>query len=117
MSCGNDSSPDHSAFVSGELRPWPSKDHLASALRAAGLRVYVGQYCVRIEDCSHFVFQQYGGDICEPSIEADADSPEAMVKDAKLVSDALERNGIKHRFDIYDGKNQLVAYLHHEWPM
>ena len=51
-------------YVAGELSPWPAKDYLAGVLRsAAGLNIYVGQYSIRVEDCSHFFFENYGGDI------------------------------------------------------
>ena len=89
---------------------------MQSLLVDAGLKVKVGQYSIRIDCESHFVFQQYGMDISEPMIEADADSFEQLIHDAKKVSIALSRGGIRHRFEIYNVDNQLVAYLHHDWP-
>lgn len=107
---------DKFATISGELSTWPSKEELAQALIAAGLRVYVGRYSVRVEDCESFSFEQYGGDISEPCIAADAETTEVMIKDGQLVSDALVAAGIRHRFEVYDGNNNLAAYLHHNWP-
>ena len=92
-------------------------DYLAAILRAAGLRVQVGRYSVRVQDCAHFVFQEYGGDLGDPTIEADADSVEDMMIEGRLVSDALARAGIRHRFEIYDDRDELAGYLHHEWPL
>jgi hypothetical protein len=40
----------------------------------------------------------------------------ASVPEAQLVSDALARAGINHRFEIYDDGGELSGYLHHEWP-
>ncbi len=107
---------DTSVWIAGGLSAWPEKQQMAAILRAAGLDLYVGPYSIRIEDCSHFVFQHYGGDISEPCVEADADSLEQMMRDAKLVSDALARAGIRHRFEIYDCRQKMVGYLHHNWP-
>ena len=108
---------DTSVNIAGELSVWPAKDQMAAVLRNAGLRVYVGRYSLRVEDCSHFVFQEYGRDICEPSIDADAESLDAMLRDGALVSAALARAGIRHRFELYDAANEMVGYLHHDWPL
>ena len=49
------------AHLAGELSIWPSKRRLVAILRDAGLRVVVGSYSIRVKDCSHFDFQEYGG--------------------------------------------------------
>jgi hypothetical protein len=108
---------DTSANIEGELASWPTKRQMAAILRDAGLRIRVGRYSIRVEDCSWFVFQHYGGDLCDPCIESDADSSEQMLRDGKLVSDALSRAGIRHRFEVYDHRDEMVGYLHHEWPL
>ena len=105
-----------SAHIAGQLAAWPTKDRMAAILRDAGLRVYVGRYSIRVEDCSHFVFQEYGGDLGDPCVDADADTAEELMGEARLVSDALARAGIRHRFGIYDDNGDLCGYLHHEWP-
>ena len=102
--------------IAGQVADWPTKDQMAAILQAAGLRVYVEQYSVRVEDCSHFVFQEYGGDLGKPQIDADAESLEQMLRDATLVSDALARAGIRHRFGLYNDDDELLGYLHHCWP-
>ena len=104
---------DHFA---GELASWPSKERLAALLRQAGLPVRLGRYSVRVEDCSHFVFQNYGGDLGEPSLDVDAASSEELLRDAQRVSEALARVGLVHRFELYDAQGTMVAYLHHGWP-
>jgi hypothetical protein len=106
-----------SAHIAGQLEHWPTKDRMAAILRDAGLRVYVGRYSVRVEDCSYFVFQEYGGDLGDPAIEADADSVEELMREGRLVSEALARAGVRHRFEIYDVQDKLCGYLHHEWPL
>lgn len=90
---------------------------MAEILREGGLRLQVGRYSVRVEDCSHFVFQEYGGDLGDPAIDADADTAEEMIRQGRLVSEALSRAGVRHRFEIYDDCNPLAGYLHHEWPL
>lgn len=90
---------------------------MAAILRDAGLHLYVGKYSIRVEDCSHFVFQQYGGDLGDPVIDADADSVEEMLRDATLVSRALANADVAHRFEIYcESTTDMVGYLHHDWP-
>jgi len=106
-----------STHIAGEIASWPTKDRLAALLRASGLRVQAGRYSLRVQDCSHFVFQEYGGDLGDPTIDADADTVEDMMREGRLVSDALARAGIRHRFEIYDEHDELVGYLHHEWPL
>jgi hypothetical protein len=106
-----------SAHIAGELACWPTKDGMAAILHDAGLRVHVGRYSVRIQDCSHFVFQEYGGDLGEPTIDADADTVEELMREGRLVSDALACAGVRHRFEIYNDKNELCGYLHYQWPL
>jgi hypothetical protein len=90
---------------------------MVDILRRAGLCVSVGRYSMRVEDCSHFVFQQYGGDRGPPVIDADADSLDAMLRDAGLVSRALAAAGVRHRFEMDNESNELLGYLHFEWPL
>ena len=109
---------DSSFWIAGELADWPSKRRMASILRDAGLKINVGQYAIRVENCSHFVFDEYGGDLGDPQIEADAASLEEMLREGKLFSDALANAGIRHRLEIYNGRqHELVGYLHHNWPL
>jgi hypothetical protein len=108
--------PNGSPHVAGELRHWPTKEQMAEILRKAGLRVSVGQCSVRIEDFSHFVFQQYGPELGPPAIDADAASEEDMLRETKQVSEALGRASMSHRFEVYDGNNLLIGYFHHQWP-
>ena len=105
-----------SVHIAGELSAWPDKERMAAILRDAGLRVCVGRYSVRVEDCSHFVIQEYGSDLGEPGIDADAASLDEMTRDGKLVSGALARAGIRHRFELYAAADEMVGYLHHDWP-
>ena len=90
---------------------------MTAILRDAGLDVTVGRHAVRIDDCAHFIFQEYGGDLGDPVVDADADTIEDMIRDVRLVSEALSCAGVKHRFEIYDNNNNLAAYLHHNWPL
>jgi hypothetical protein len=103
-------------IVRGDLRQWPTKERMAEILRDAGLRVTVGKYSVRIDDCSHFVFQQYGGDLDDPRIDADADSVTEMLRDTERVSSALSRAGFIHSFEVYDEHETVVGYFHYGWP-
>jgi hypothetical protein len=110
-------SGDRAAVLYAELEHWPEQRQMASLLVDAGLKIKVGQYSIRVECESHFVFQHYGMDVSEPVIEADADSLEQLLMDAKMVSNALAHGGVRHRFEIYFHENKLVAYLHHDWSL
>ena len=91
---------------------------MAAILRDAGLRVYVGRYSIRVEDCSHFVFQEYGGDLGDPVVDAFADSVEQMLREASLVSRALANADVAHRFEVYcESTTDMVGYLHHDSPI
>jgi len=109
--------PDSPVHLAADLQDWPDKERMAELLRRAGLRVTVGRYSVRVEDCSHFVFQQYGGDLGPPVVDADSESLDEMLRDAGLVSRALAGAGVPHRLEVYNGSNKLVGYLHFEWPL
>src|SRR5437667_12681139 len=87
------------SLIRGQLRHWPTKERMGEILRGAGLRVTVGKYSVRIDDCSHFVFQDYGGDLGDPIIDADADSAAEMLRDSARISEALTGAGVVHRFE------------------
>lgn len=100
----------------GELSPWPTKERLAQILRAARIDCSIGRYSVRLHDCEHFSFESYGGDICEPQIDAEAQTPEKLHSDAMRVSTALAAAGIAHRFELYNSANKMFAYLSHNWP-
>ncbi|MBT5018250.1 hypothetical protein OAF98_05130 [Planctomicrobium sp.] len=102
-------------FLTGQLDPWPRKTEMVQLLQAAGFSIDVGRYSIRINDCEHFVFQEYGGDLGEPQIDADASSLEKMLVDAGRVSTALISADIRHRFELYDELNEMVGYLHHKW--
>jgi hypothetical protein len=107
MSCG--------ARIAGEV-DWQPEWRMADILRAAGLRVDVGKYSIRIEDCEHFVFQEYGGDICEPCVDADSESVDRLIREAEVVSRALAKGDVRHRFEVIDDNDLEVAYFHHDWP-
>ena len=104
-------------FISGELDSWPSKSEMADLLRGAGFSVNVGTYSIRLDDCEHFVFQEYGGEIDPPTIDADGSSLDAMLHDGNRVSEALASCGIRHRFEIYNLDGDMVGYIHHQWPL
>ena len=100
----------------GDIDGWPTKSEMARIMRDAGFNVYVGQYSIRLDDCEHFKFQHYGGDICDPVIDADGSNLEIMTRDAQRVSDTLTAHNIRHRFELYNDADEMVAYIHHNWP-
>lgn len=103
------------ATLAGECAPWPARPALHAALLEAGFSLTAGVHAIRVTECEHFVFQQLDGDV-PPAIDADAASVERLIADATRVSTALTAAEIRHRFEVYDGDDRLVAYLHHDWP-
>lgn len=89
---------------------------MVALLERGGLNAHEGRYSIRVGQCQHFVFQQYGGDISEPVIDADAETLERMLADAALVSRALTLAHVRHRLEVYGPDDELAGYLHHEWP-
>lgn len=100
----------------GNLDGWPSKTEMAQLLEAAGFSVYVGQYSIRLNDCEHFVLQEYGGDLGDPQFDACANTLEQMLDDGERVSAALASADIRHRFELHNNRDEMVGYLHHRWP-
>ncbi len=105
------------ALLAGELETWPSMGRMVALLRSAELEITVGRYSIRVEGHqARFVFQQYGGDLGDPVIEADAESIADLLSAAQLVSIALVSAGVVHRFELYNDVDELAFYLHHNWP-
>ncbi len=101
------------AYLLGDV-DWPQpKERMAAILRRSGLSVTVGSYALTVDDCSSFRFQEYGGDLGDPQIEAGAGSVEKMVADARLVSGALAQADVAHCFEVHDGDDRVVAMLEH----
>ena len=105
---------DLSANIAGVIEKWPSKEEMVSLLEDAGLSLNIGKYSIRIQNCSHFVFQEYGGDLGTPCIDADADNSEEMIKDATLVSNALKKANVGHSFEIYNHEDVLVSKIEYQ---
>jgi hypothetical protein len=106
------------AYLCGELAKWPDKARLASILQSDGLRVRVEKYSIRIEDFSHFSFEEYGGDLGVPQIVADAEDAKKLASEARRISDLFARAGLTHRFEIYEDDNDaMIHYFHHDWPL
>ena len=90
---------------------------MATLLRSAGFDVYVGRYSIRLKDCEDFALQEYGGDLGDPQFDVVATSLDRMLDDAGRFSAALTAAGIRHSLELYaDDSDDLVGYLHHDWP-
>lgn len=100
---------DTNVRLHGQLEKWPSKTKMARLMEAAGFSVYVGRYSIRLQDCEHFAFQEYGGELGDPQFDADASSLEKMLEDGRRVSAALTAADIRHRFELYNDNDELVG--------
>ncbi len=104
---------DTPAYLYGDVA-WPKpKERMTDILRSSGLNVSVGRYALTVNDCTHFRFQQYGGDLADPVIEADAESVDEMIRDANIISNALIRANVNHSFEVYDRNDELVTTIMH----
>lgn len=115
--------PHTDILLSGQLEtPLPPAD-LAAALCGVGLSaearessLYWGGIYVRlyVGDEVDFTFEHV--EPTEYLARADADYVESLKSVAGEVSAALARLRVRHRFAVYDGRNTMVLYLHHDWP-
>jgi len=105
------------AYLQGELAEWPTMGQMTSLLWSAGLQPSVGKYSIRIAKFSHFIFQEYGGDLGDPHIDAEAEDMETLAAEAKQVSDIFTKAGIAHRFELYqEGVEEMIHCFQHNWP-
>ena len=105
--------PDLSAVTYGQLGFRTAPADLASLLTEHGVNASWNKFCVEVNDCSHFKFEFTNG---HAALDADADTLEQMIADARMVSDALTSAGIKHQFSVHDHHEELITHFHHEWP-
>ena len=89
---------------------------LVAILNGSGLHTIVGKHSIRIEECSDFVFEGFGGD-SKPCIDASAESICELHRQVRHVSEALSMAKLSHRFELYDYQDELIHYFHHEWPL
>lgn len=104
------------ATLASEISKWPSKAELVNMFGSDGYAVIEGKYSVRLDDFDHFVFRELGGDLGPGCITADHASTEELVSTCERVSQTLAKAGVKHRFEVYSEKEELAAYIHHNWP-
>ncbi|WP_375186157.1 hypothetical protein [Pseudooceanicola sp.] len=104
------------SHLAAEIIKWPSKAELVLMFEADGYAVTEGRYSVRLKDFDHFAFRELGGDISQGCITADHTSTEELIAFSTRVSKTLSKAGVKHRFEIYNEKEELAAYLHYDWP-
>jgi hypothetical protein len=109
------------AQISGEVQTQLSHRALVARLVTAGLRAglreschYAGGCYIRFDERAYFILEQVAAG--EYLANGDADSAEQMREAAARVSGALAGLGIRHRFEVYDGRPEMVEYLHHPWP-
>jgi hypothetical protein len=76
---------------------------------------YVGGEYVRVYDGdANLTLECLSGEFLA---RADADSAAQVLAAATLISEALTRLDLCHRFEVYsEAADDMVAYLHHRWP-
>jgi hypothetical protein len=109
------------ALLAGEIETGFGLIRLATRLTRTGLHV-------EVRDSGHFEGGRYllvheGGHVTLERINAneylasgDADSVEAMYLAAARLSRTLRDLGVRHRFEVYNDRGDLVHDLHHLWP-
>lgn len=104
------------ATLAAEISKWPSKTELVNIFQSDGYTVIEGKYSVRLADFDHFGFRELGGDLGPGCITTDHKSTEELAGFSSHVSRTLANSGIRHRFEVYSGKEELAAYMHYDWP-
>lgn len=112
---------DGFAQMAGEVHTRLNRRALTSRLRAAGLRAEVRESChyeggqyIRISEGGDFTLERIAAG--EYLALADADTAELLSEAASRVSVALAGLAIRHRFEVYDARSEMVHYLHYLWP-
>jgi hypothetical protein len=108
--------PQFFHFIAAEFRQWPTKERMAQILREAGLRITTGRYSVSVEGDARILFEEYGGDLGDPTVDAHADSAAQLLNAIGKISDALSRAKVVHAFTVYDEHDSVIGYFHYEWP-
>jgi hypothetical protein len=112
------------ARLAGQLlTPLPPPE-LAAALRGVGTSQaearesshYTGGVYVSLPVDDEVFFALEHIEHAEYLAVADADEAGPLRAVASRISAALARLGIRHRFELYDAGDELMAYLHHAWP-
>ncbi len=107
---------DEYALLSASISKWPSKTELANMFKLDGFAITEGTYSIRLNDFDHFVFRELSHDSSTGCITADHKSSEELVAFSGRVSKTLAKSGVRHRFEVYSEKEELVSYMHHDWP-
>jgi hypothetical protein len=107
----------------GQVEASLGVDALAAALsgegvaaQARGSSLYTGRRYLRVHaaDASCTLERV---DRKEYIVRGDADDLAALVAVAERVSAALARLGLRHRLEVYEARDRLALYLHHQWPL
>lgn len=112
---------DEQPILFGEAQTPLTVVELAAALARHGLRIRVressqmtgGNY-ILVDADSHFQFERIND--TEYQVCADDDSMHSLFDTASLVSRALTRLHVRHRFELYQRHNEMPHYLHYGWP-
>ncbi|HEU4557160.1 MAG TPA: hypothetical protein VFS20_04895 [Longimicrobium sp.] len=115
--------PPTDVLLSGQLiTPLPPAE-LAAALCGVGMEaearessLYWGGIYVRLYVGDEVDFTLEHVEPTEYMARADADHVDSLKSVAGEVSAALARIPIRHRFEVYDARDTMVLYLHHDWP-
>jgi hypothetical protein len=75
---------------------------------------YTGGKYIRIHDGDDFTFERISGS--EYLIRGFENSIEVLLALSSRVSSRLAILKIRHRFELYADSNEMMHYLHHDWP-
>lgn len=113
---------DDYPILAGQVMTKMHLHHLKQAFDNTGVAARIGEsshyvtgHYVAVENTrGNLTFERIEND--EYLVGGDADTVDELLSLATSVSNALSKLQLRHRFEIYFPDNNLVVYLHYDWP-
>jgi hypothetical protein len=100
--------------IAGQVETDLSFEEFTKTFSHSDWSTNIGRYALRLSgplgECEFVQVQD--GYLLEDGIEA----ADVMVATQSL-SAQLSSHGLRHRFEVYDVGDELVLYVHHNWPL
>jgi hypothetical protein len=109
------------AQLNGELDSGANLSRIADKVRPTGMSIQIresthyteGRYLLVEMDNVEFRFERISSTEC--LVSGESDRVDQLSEAAIRLSQTFAASDVRHRFEIYDGDNRLLGYLHHRW--
>ncbi|HPI63592.1 MAG TPA: hypothetical protein PK803_06455 [Alphaproteobacteria bacterium] len=111
------------AYISGHLKTHASFADLIQSLSASAFNVEIRE-SAHYEGGRYIAIRSPGGNRWtveyiapgEYLLRADEGFLNKLVEFSRLLSGCFSKYRWQHRIEVYDGKDALQRYFHHDWP-